>query len=66
MKWCTRMRIRSWHVDGTGTFVADDTELLDLSLVDDDHEFGVSADGRELHFEATMKPLDGSIGVPVD
>lgn len=42
MKWCTR-----WDVDRSGTPM----KVSDVSLVDDDHQFGAGDDGK-FHVEA--------------
>lgn len=49
MKWCTRIAVTD-----AGMIAS----VLDISMVDDDHEFGLNADGTELHIEAQEKPVD--------
>ncbi len=43
MNICTRMSV----TDGEAG------DILDISFVEDGHRFGLSADGTELHIEAT-------------
>jgi hypothetical protein len=51
MKWCTRFAVH--HVEND---VITDCDIIDISIVDDDHQFGMTDDGTELHFEADLKP----------
>lgn len=49
MKLCTRMRI----IDTDGDYITD-VDVLDISLVDDDHEVGINELTGELHVPGKM------------
>ena len=44
MKLCSKIRVLASHVDENGVTVIDRSELIDVSLVPDDHDFGYSQD----------------------
>jgi hypothetical protein len=48
MKLCTRALVTKADPDGSVT----ELDVLDVSLVDDDHEFGLRPGTQELHIEA--------------
>ena len=63
MKLCTKVRADVAHV-ADGVHVVGDVEVIDVSFVDDDHEFGVDPDGF-LHIEATSLtswPIPARVG----
>jgi hypothetical protein len=52
MKLCTKVAVRSSHVKDD-VRVIDDLDVIDVSLVDDGHEFGPMPDGT-LHIEGRL------------
>ena len=59
MKVCLLMRVEDGSV----------TELAEMSLVGDDHQFGLSADGKFLHYEggvfSSVPAANGGVHVAV-
>ncbi len=52
MKLCTVLKVREGGITGN---VIHEAELLEISLVEDDHEFGWRGD--ELHYEGRASPV---------
>jgi hypothetical protein len=52
MKLCTKIRADVGHV-ADGVHVVGNIEVIDVSVVRDDHEFGVDPDGC-LHLEGSV------------
>ena len=44
MKLCTKVRVAAACLD-EGVYMVGDADIIDVSVVSDDHEFGVDADG---------------------
>ena len=58
MKLCTKLRVLASHMDENGYTVIDRIELIDVSLVPDDHDFGYGQDripaGGIVHIEGAL------------
>jgi hypothetical protein len=52
MKLCTKIRVAASQV-ADGVFVTGDVDVIDVSFVDDSHQFGVDEDGY-LHIEGRI------------
>jgi hypothetical protein len=52
VKLCTKIRADMGHI-ADGIHIVGDVEVIDVSVVADDHEFGVDPDGF-LHMEGSI------------
>ena len=59
MKWCTVLAVTQTTEHVAGANVLDVTGVVGMSLVADDHPFGLQADG--LHLEGQIQLKDGAL-----
>jgi len=55
---CTRLLVINSHLDGAGIRIIDEAVILDVSMVDETHVFGIDPDNPDVLHIAGDVPLD--------